>query len=98
MNQIPESFQGSPALQLVLSQGWEWKIDSLPNILLGKCPHCGKENHAYMEIHGNGDAQSNRDGLYMCQRCGKSGNLFSLKQMLGLSRSEERRVGKECRS
>ena len=67
---IPESFEGSRALQLVVSQGWDWKLGTSPNIILGKCPHCGKESHCYMEIHGQDD-QKNRDGLYLCQRCGK---------------------------
>lgn len=84
MNQIPESFQGSGALQLVLSQGWDWKVSTLPNIILGKCPYCGKSDHCYMEVHGTISEQKNRDGLYLCQRCGKSGNLYSLKQHLGI--------------
>jgi replicative DNA helicase len=83
-NNIPESFQGSAALQLIQSQGWDWKITTAPNILLEKCPHCGKDNHCYMEIHGENDPQKNRDGLFLCQRCGKSGNLYALKQKLGL--------------
>lgn len=37
-----------------------------------------------MEIHGN-DEQKNRDGLYLCQRCGKSGNLYAIKQLLGIA-------------
>jgi hypothetical protein len=37
-----------------------------------------------MEIHGAEDEQKGRDGLHMCVRCGKSGNLYALKQHLGL--------------
>jgi DnaB-like helicase C terminal domain/Toprim domain len=82
--QVPEQMQGSAALQLVMSQGWEWKVTDSIRIVLGKCPHCGKEDHCYIEIHGAKDEQKNRDGLYLCQRCGKSGNLYALKQHLGL--------------
>lgn len=84
MSQIPESFQGSAALQLVQSQGWNFKVTDSVRILLGKCPYCDKEDHCYMEIHGPNDPQKNRDGLYLCQRCGQSGNLYSLKKHLGL--------------
>jgi hypothetical protein len=84
MSSIPEQFQGSAALQLVQSQGWNWKVTDSVRILLSKCPHCGKEDHCYMEIHGEKDEAKNRDGLYLCQRCGKSGNLYALKQHLGL--------------
>lgn len=77
-------FQGSAALQLIQSQGWDFKLGNLPNVILEQCPHCKKESHCYMEIHGTNDPQKNRDGLYLCQRCGKSGNLYALKQLLGL--------------
>ena len=36
------------------------------------------------KIHGSNSDQKQRSGLYLCQRCGKSGNLYSLKQTLGL--------------
>ena len=86
MSNIPEQFQGSPALQFIQSQGWNFKVVSDKQVVLNKCPHkeCGKEDHCYMEIHGANDEQKNRDGLYLCQRCGKSGNLYALKQYLGL--------------
>lgn len=77
--------QGSPALQLVISQGWGYKVVNTNQIVLDKCPFCGKENHFYMEVHGPNSEQKNRSGLYMCQRCAKSGNLYSLRQHLGLA-------------
>lgn len=86
MSSIPAQFQGSAALQFVISQGWGWKPTDSIRVVLEKCPvpQCGKENHCYMEIHGAADEAKNRDGLWMCQRCGKSGNLHALKQHLGL--------------
>jgi 5S rRNA maturation endonuclease (ribonuclease M5) len=86
MPSIPSQMQGSVALQFIQSQGWDWKVTDDIRIALGKCPYkeCGKEFHCYMEIHGENDEQKNRDGLYLCQRCGKSGNLYALKQYLGL--------------
>jgi replicative DNA helicase len=85
MSSIPAQFQGSAALQFIIQQGWTWKQTDSVRIVLGSCPYCKKEDHCYMEIHGDGDEQKNRDGLYLCQRCGKSGNLYSLKQHLGMT-------------
>ena len=84
MQTIPEQMAGSVALQLVQSQGWDFKVVNDQQILLDKCPFCGKDSHCYMEIHGPNSNPNNRSGLYLCQRCGKSGNLYSLKQHLGL--------------
>jgi hypothetical protein len=84
MSSIPAQFQGSNALQLIIQQGWQWKQTDSVRIVLGKCPFCEKPEHCYVEIHGEADELKTRDGLYLCQRCGKSGNLYALKQHLGL--------------
>ncbi len=85
MNDIPESFEGSQALQLVQSQGWKWRNASEPNIEVENCPYCKHGNyHLRMTIHGSADPSKNRDGLHSCVRCGKGGNLHSLRQHLGL--------------
>ena len=84
MQSIPEQMAGSPAIQLVQSQGWGFKAVSDQQILLDKCPFCGKDSHFYMEVHGPESEQKQRSGLFLCQRCGKSGNLYALKQHLGL--------------
>src|ERR1017187_7265968 len=84
MQKVPEQMEGSPAIQLVQSQGWNFKVTDNIRILLEKCPMCSKEDHCYMEIHGPNDEQKQRDGLYLCQRCSASGNLYALKQKLGL--------------
>jgi replicative DNA helicase len=82
---IPAEYQGSPAFQLVMSQGWTYREASSPNIEIEACPYCKHSNyHFRMEIHGAGDADQNRDGLHMCHHCGKGGNLFSLKDKLKL--------------
>ena len=82
---VPDQMQGSAALQLIQSQGWKWKVTDNIRVVLGECPYCQKLDHCYVEIHGSGDEQQNRDGLFLCQRCGKSGNLYALKQHLGLA-------------
>jgi len=83
---IPDSFQGSPALQFIQSKGWDWKVSNVPNVELETCPYCGKSGygHFYIEIHGVPDPERKRDGLHTCHKCGKGGSLFSLKQHLGI--------------
>lgn len=85
MSQIPSGMEGSAALQFVMSRGWDWKVGTHPNIILANCPYCNKEDHCYMEVHGASEPdQASRDGLHLCQRCGKSGNLYALKKKLGV--------------
>jgi hypothetical protein len=83
---IPAEYQGSPAFQLVLTQGWTYREASYPNIEIEVCPYCKKDNyHLRMEIHGASDENKQRDGLHMCHHCGKGGNIVTLKQSLGLT-------------
>lgn len=76
MANIPTNFQRSSALQYVISKGWNWKQSDDTRIELETCPYCQKTNfgHFYMIA----DA-SNKDGLHICHRCGKQGNLKGLK-------------------
>ncbi len=87
MPTIPDDFAGSVAFQFITSQGWNWKVSTLPNIELEVCPYCKKSGfaHCYMEIHGASDEQKNRDGLHICHKCGKGGRIADLKQHLGLT-------------
>ena len=76
MSSIPAEFQGSVAFQLAITQGWEYRTASPPNIELEKCVYCGKTNfHFRMEIHGSQDENKQRDGLHSCMVCGKGGNI-----------------------
>lgn len=92
MQNIPEQFQGSAALQLVQSQNWVWKLGTDPNIELETCPFCTKTGFGkmYVEIHGSVSDRKNRDGLFLCHHasCNKSGNLHTLKQHLGLVKAD----------
>lgn len=87
MQSIPAEFEGSQALQFVISQGWNWKVGVLPNIEIETCPKCKKTGfgHFYMEIRGSSDEAKQRDSLFICQRCSFSGNLATLKQHLGIA-------------
>lgn len=97
---VPAEFEGSPALQLVINQDWEWKQLDSKQIELEKCPYCGKGGygHFYMDIQGDISALRNRDGLYICHRCGKSGNLYQLKKDMGLSTPEPVRQQREVKA
>jgi len=51
------------------------------------CPYCKKDGygHCYVEIHGAGDEEQKRDGLHQCHKCGEGGNLYTLKEHLGVN-------------
>jgi hypothetical protein len=86
MSNTPEAYSGSAAFQLVVSRGWKWKETGTNQIELEECPFCKKTGygHLYMSVHGSQSDTPQRDGLYNCHKCGKSGNLITLKQHLGL--------------
>lgn len=77
--QIPDHFKSSKALQYIESKGFKWKVNDNTQIELEICPHCKKPNygHFYMVVDG-----SNRDGVYSCHKCGKGGNLTTLRVFL----------------
>ena len=70
----------TPALKYVLGKGWAYKPSTDNRIELEICPYCRKPEwgHFYMIIE-----ESNKDGLHMCHRCGKSGNLRTLQEYKG---------------
>lgn len=70
----------TPALQYIESKGWQFKPSGTDKIELESCPFChkGGYGHFYLVI-----SNDNRDGLHMCQRCGVSGNLTTLKESQG---------------
>jgi 5S rRNA maturation endonuclease (ribonuclease M5) len=77
----------SAALAFIKSQGWQWRpVDSI-RIELETCCYCHKDGygHLYFEVHPTTDTLAQRDGLFQCHRCGRSGNLTSLKKDLGFA-------------
>lgn len=54
-------------------QGWPYRREG--SQLVTDCPLCGKGRHLY--IHQD-------RGVWNCKRCGESGNLYQLRQRLGL--------------
>ena len=55
-----------------------------------RCPFCA-DRKAHMNV-------KIRDNVFRCNRCGKGGGILHLYAEFCEVRSEERRVGKECRS
>jgi DnaB-like helicase C terminal domain len=82
---IPEELKKSAALQLVVSQGWNWDGPTGGQIQVEICPFCKKgDSKFYMAV---GDpAEDNRDGLYFCHHgsCQTTGNLRKLQEHIGL--------------
>jgi hypothetical protein len=75
---LPESLLQSQGAQYAVSKGWGWTDNGDGQIKIDKCPICGKDNgHFYMATSGN------KDGLWFCHFCGKTGNLKTLKEELG---------------
>lgn len=74
------SFENSRAFQYVQSKGWNYKVADDKQIELETCPYDSKSNFGnfYMVVDG-----SNKDGVHVCHRCGKSSNLKGLKVHLG---------------
>lgn len=86
MPSIPEELQSSTALQVIVSQGLNWRQGVGPNIEVEKCVMCGHDGyHFRLEVHAKDDEERSRDGLFSCIRCGKGGNLTVLKQKLGIT-------------
>lgn len=84
---MTDQYGDSPTLAFIKSQGWLWKpVDSI-RVELDTCCYCHKSGfgHLYFEIHPTSDSQAQRDGLFQCHRCGRSGNLTSLKKDLGFT-------------
>ena len=87
-NAIPVGYEKSPAIKLVISQGWSFEPpNSGGQIAVETCPFCGKgDSKFYIGVCTNEDieAGSSRDGLYFCHKCQTTGNLRTLQEKLGL--------------
>jgi len=83
---VPSELVTSKAMQFITSRGWNWRSAGPPQYEIETCPYCDKDGyHFRMSLHGADDSQANRDGLCACMKCGKQGNLTSLKQHLGVT-------------
>jgi hypothetical protein len=74
---ISEEMLHSQGIQYAISKGWNFRQTG-DQIEIERCPLCQKDNYhfrmAWMGTH---------DGLYLCMKCGESGNLRALKEQLG---------------
>jgi hypothetical protein len=72
--------ENSLALHYIKSKGWNYKQSSDDRVELEYCPYCKKDNYGHFYVVVD---STNKDGLHMCHKCGKTGNLTSLKEFLG---------------
>lgn len=77
------SLEDSKAYRLTLSQGWAHRITSSSQVNLELCPISGCDNYHFFI-----STQSEKDGLWKCHRCGQEGNLYELKEYLGIKQSD----------
>ena len=82
---IPESMKNSRGLQLVISQGWNWKEATGGQIQVEKCPFCSKGDFKFYMACCD-PKESSRDSLFFCHHgsCSKTGNYHTLSEHLGL--------------
>src|ERR1700674_626524 len=80
---IPAGLEKSPAMQLIISQGWNFTPPSGGQIAVEKCPFCDDARSKFY-IAVSDPEESTRDGLYFCHKCQITGNLRTLQEKLGL--------------
>jgi twinkle protein len=87
MSDTPEYFRGSAALQLIQSRGWKYEVADSIRIRVAECPWCGSHSRSgfIIEIHGTDSEQRGRDGIFCCHHCGKTGNLSTIQEQLGVT-------------
>ena len=84
---LPVGYNKSPAMRLVISQGWNFNPPSGGQIAVEKCPFCGKLDFKFyiaVSTDEELEAGNTRDSLYFCHKCQETGNLRKLQEKLGL--------------
>jgi replicative DNA helicase/5S rRNA maturation endonuclease (ribonuclease M5) len=80
---LPVGLERSPAMKLIISQGWNFNPPSGGQIAIEKCVFCGKGDFK-LYIAVSDPEEGTRDGLYFCHKCQATGNLRTLQEKLGL--------------
>ena len=80
---LPVGLERSPAMRLIISQGWNFNPPSGGQIAVEKCVFCGKGDFK-LYIAVSDPEEGTRDGLYFCHKCQATGNLRTLQEKLGL--------------
>ena len=80
---MPIGLEKSPAMRLVISQGWNFNPPTGGQVAVEKCPFCGKLDFKFYIAVANPE-ESTRDGLWFCHKCQATGNLRTLQEKLGL--------------
>jgi hypothetical protein len=72
--------ENNAALQYIISKGWKYKPSGDDKIELEVCIFCQKSGYGHFYMVTD---DTNRNGLWACHRCGKSGNLTTLREEMG---------------
>jgi 5S rRNA maturation endonuclease (ribonuclease M5) len=80
---MPVGLERSPAMKLIISQGWNFNPPSGGQIAVEKCPFCEKLDFKFY-VAVSSPEEGTRDGLYFCHKCQATGNLRTLQEKLGL--------------
>ena len=80
---LPVGLERSPAMKLIISQGWNFNPPSGGQIAVEKCVFCGKGDYK-LYIAVSDPEEGTRDGLYFCHKCQATGNLRTLQEKLGI--------------
>ena len=80
---LPVGLERSPAMKLIISQGWNFNPPSGGQIAVEKCIFCGKGDYK-LYIAVSDPEEGTRDGLYFCHKCQATGNLRTLQEKLGI--------------
>lgn len=80
---MPVGLERSPAMKLIITQGWNFNPPSGGQVAVENCVFCGKGDFK-LYIAVSDPEEGTRDGLYFCHKCQATGNLRSLQEKLGL--------------
>lgn len=83
-NAIPAGYENSPAMQLIISQGWNFHSPSGGQVAVEKCPYCKRSDYKFYIAVSEDPKTDSRDGLNYCHICQESSNLRKLQEHLGL--------------
>lgn len=81
---MPVGLEKSVAMQLIISQGWNFSPPNGGQVAVEKCPFCLKDGGKFYVAVEEDPTSSSRDGLWFCHKCQATGNIRTLQEKLGL--------------
>jgi replicative DNA helicase/5S rRNA maturation endonuclease (ribonuclease M5) len=81
---MPVGLEKSVAMQLIISQGWNFSPPNGGQVAVEKCPFCLKDGGKFYVAVEEDPTSNSRDGLWFCHKCQATGNIRTLQEKLGL--------------